>query len=133
MDHRDPIDWQTRALRSWHLAILRFALTRDNADRLGVIATATEIDRIGRPQDERVDFGFFRRTSTEICDAILHPNKSGADTRLQQYLTRIDDALLKRALRAVLNVEQPEQAIKRRSRAYSALWRTRGLPSRHSP
>jgi hypothetical protein len=132
MDQQGPVEWQARTLRSWHLAILRFALTRDNADRLGVLAIANEIDRLGSPQDEGAEFDFFRRTSTELCEAILHPNKAGAETMLQQYLARIDDALLKRALATVLDVKQDEQAsTKRRSKAYSALWRTRGLPSRH--
>ena len=45
-------------MRSWHLAILRFALTLDNADRLGVFAIAREIDRLHRPHDERMDFEF---------------------------------------------------------------------------
>jgi hypothetical protein len=42
----------------------------------------------------------------ELCEAILHPNKAGAETMLQQYLARIDDALLKRALATVLDVKQ---------------------------
>ena len=130
MNQERPIGWQIRTLRSWHLAILRFALTLDNADRLGVFAIAREIDRLHRPHDERMDFDFFRRTSTELCEAILHPNKTGAATILQQYLARIDDARLKRALATVIKVEQPAQAsTKQRSKAYSAIWR--GLPSRH--
>jgi hypothetical protein len=66
MDQEGPIAWQTRTLRCWHLAILRFALTLDNADRLGVLAIASEIDRLHGPHDERIDFDFFRRTSTEL-------------------------------------------------------------------
>lgn len=131
MDQQDPIEWQARSLRSWHLAILRFALTRDNADRLGMLAIANEIDRLGQRENERADFDFFMRTSTRLCEAILHPKEIGADTLLQQYLARIDEPELKRAVAAVLDLEHPEQAsAKRRSKAYSALWRTRGLPSR---
>jgi len=48
-----------------------------------------------------MDFDFFRRSSTELCEAILHPNKTGAETMLQQYLVRIDDARLERALAAL--------------------------------
>ena len=128
MDQEGPIRWQTRTLHSLHLAILRFALTLDNADRLGVLAIASEIDRPHRPHDEQMDFDFFRRSSTELCEAILHPNKNGAETKLQQYLARIDDAQLMRALATVIKVEQPEYT-KPRSKAYSAIWR--GLPSRH--
>jgi len=131
MDQQDPIEWQARTLRSWHLAILRFALTRDNADWLGMLAIAHEIDRLGHRENEQADFDFFRRTSTRLCAAILHPKEIGAETLLQQYLARIDDAELKRAVAAALNVEHREQAsARRRSKAYSASWRTPGLPSR---
>src|SRR5215831_2819741 len=78
MDQKGPIGWQTRTLRSRHLAILRFALTLDNADRLGVFAIAREIDRLHRPHDERMDFDFFRRTSTELCE--------DADSALNQII-----------------------------------------------
>ena len=34
-----------RTLRAWQLAILRFAVTLNNSDRLAVMAIASEIDR----------------------------------------------------------------------------------------
>ena len=39
-------EWHAKTLRAWHLAILRFAVTLDNADRLAVLAIANEIDRL---------------------------------------------------------------------------------------
>ena len=56
-------EWHARTLRAWQLAILRFAVTLDNADRLAVMAIASEIDRLGPQQDGSSDFNFFRRTS----------------------------------------------------------------------
>jgi hypothetical protein len=130
MDGRGQDEWGARMLRSWHLAVLRFAVTQDNADRLGLLAVANEIDRLGRSREDGMDFDFFRRTSRELCDAILRPNMTGAETLLRRYLARIEDARLKRAFAAAIEVGQPEQASKsRRSRAYSAPWR-RGLPLR---
>jgi hypothetical protein len=130
MDGQGLTEWRARMLRSWHLAILRFAVTRDNADRLGLLVVANEIDRLGRSYQDGMDFDFFRRTSTELSEAILQPNMPGADTLLRQYLARIEDARLKRALAAAIEVDQPEQASNcRRSRAYSAMWR-RGLALR---
>jgi hypothetical protein len=38
-----------KTLRAWQLAILRFAVTLDNADRLTVMAIASEIDKLGPP------------------------------------------------------------------------------------
>jgi hypothetical protein len=122
MDQQDPTDWQLRALRSWHLAILRFAVTRDHADRLGVLAVANEIDRLGMPESDCGEFGFFRRTSIELCEAILHPDQASRETTLRRYLARIDDLKLKRALAIVMDLEQLQQA-PRRSKPYSALWR----------
>jgi hypothetical protein len=124
MDGRGRNEWGARLLRSWHLAVLRFAVTRDNADRLGLLAVANEIDRLGKSRDEWMDFNFFRRTSTELCEAILRPNMKGAETLLQQYLARIEDARLKRAFATVIEVDQPEHAsTSQRSRAYGAPWR----------
>jgi hypothetical protein len=115
-------------LRSWQLAILRFAVTLDNADRLGVLAIANQIDRVGRQHETEPEFGFFRKTSSELCAAILQRGET-ADGMLRQYLAQIDDVPLKRALAAALEIEHGEPAsVKRRSKPATDLWR--GLSSR---
>jgi len=127
MDSQRLVDWQARMLRSWHLAILRLAVTRDNADRLGVLATAGEIDGLGGSHD-KPGFGFFRKTSSELCAAILKRDEA-ADAILRQHLTRVEDIRLRRSLAAALDIELPTQtAERRRSRIASSLWQ--GLPSR---
>lgn len=115
-------------LRAWQLAILRFAMTLDNADRLAVMAIANEIDRLGLQQAGKPDFSFFRRTSEELCAAILGPHKS-TSTVLRHYLACIEDDRLKRAFTAVIEANQPEAShagkpVKRDN----GLWK--GLPSR---
>src|SRR5258706_8195820 len=82
-------EWSARTLRAWQLAILRFAVTLDNADRLAVMAIANEIDRLGSRHDGKTDFSFFPRTSAELCPALLRPNELKS-TPLPQYLSRID-------------------------------------------
>jgi hypothetical protein len=98
-------EWRTRTLRAWQLAILRFAVTLDNADRLAIMAIASEIDRLGPERDRGPDFGFFRRTSAELCAAILQPNELTA-ALLHQYLARIDDDRLKRAFAGAIEADQ---------------------------
>jgi len=71
-------EWNARTLRAWQLSILRFAVTLDNADRLAVMAIANEIDRLGSQHDGKPDFNFFRRTSAELCAALLRPNELGS-------------------------------------------------------
>jgi len=44
-------EWHARTLRAWQLALLRFAVTLDNADRLAVLAIAAEMDRLHPVQD----------------------------------------------------------------------------------
>ena len=120
-----PNEWHAWMIRAWHLAILRFAVTLDNADKLGVFAIAAGIDRLGG-SDEKRQFGFFRKASTEVCASILRRNQT-ADATLRQYLAGIDDARLKRVFAAA--IEQPNTtAVKRRSKPENELWR--GLPSR---
>src|ERR1035437_416209 len=87
--------WHAKTLRAWQLAVLR--VTLDNADRLAVLAIAGESDALGPKHDSKPDFGFFRRTSTELCSAILRPNELSSAV-LRQYPARIDDDRLKRVL-----------------------------------
>ena len=122
MEQKLPSDWEVRALRSWHLAILRFALTREHADWLNVLAAAHETDRLGRPDHHGVRFEFFRRTSTELCQAILHREQASREPMLRRYLARIDNPKLKRALTLAMDLEPEERAAKR-PKPYSALWR----------
>jgi hypothetical protein len=121
-------EWHARTLRAWQLAILRFAVTLDNADRLAAMAIANEIDRLGLQHDGKADFNFFRRTSVELCAAILRPNKLTA-VILRQYLARVDDVRLKRIFAATIEADQPElPPVSKPLKRNDDLWR--GLSSR---
>jgi len=123
-------EWNARTLRSWQLAILRFAVTLDNADRLAVMAIANEIDRLGSQHDGKPDFRFFRRTSAELCAALLRPNEH-TPTVLRQYLARIDDDRLKRVFAATIETDEPKvPSISKPFKHDSGLWR--GLSSRRN-
>jgi hypothetical protein len=127
MCQQGSVEQHSKMLRSWQLAILRFAVTQDNADRLGVLAVANQIDRLGRLHEDETDFGFFRKTSSELCAAILQRDET-ADVILRQYLARIDDLRLKRAFAAALEIEHGDPASdKRRFKPAADLWR--GLTS----
>ena len=65
-----------KTLRAWQLAILRFAVTLDNADRLAVLMIAAELDGDRQKRDSKPEFGFFRKTSAELCAANL--SRSGS-------------------------------------------------------
>jgi hypothetical protein len=121
-------EWRAKTLRAWQLAILRFAVTLDNADRLAVMAIAGEIDRLGPSHDSKPDFSFFRRTSAELCAAILRPNEL-TSTLLRQYLARIDDDRLKRSFAAAMEADQPTvSSVAKPAKRDKGLWR--GLSSR---
>ncbi len=122
------VEWYAGTLRAWHLAILRYAVTLDNADRLAVLRIAREIDGLYPQQEGSTEFEFFRRTSAELCSAILQPNER-ATTVLQQHLARIDDDRLKRAFAAAIDASQPAVTqISRPARRRNDLWK--GLSSR---
>jgi hypothetical protein len=117
-------------IRGWHLAILRFAVTLDDADRLGVFAIAAAIDRLGDSYGAERGFGFFRKTSTEVCASILRRDQA-ADATWRQYLAGIDDITLKRVLAAAIAMEPPDTvADKERARPGNKLWR--GLSPRNN-
>jgi hypothetical protein len=121
-------EWHAKTLRAWQLAVLRLALTLDNADRLAVLMIAREIDRIDPRCGSNPDFGFFRRTSAELCAAIIRPTEE-ASAVLRQYLARIDDPRLRRIFAAAFDAEQPAAApIDKPFRRESGLWN--GLSAR---
>jgi len=132
MSQQETIERHAVLLRAWHLAILRFALTRNNADRIGVLAIANEIDRLGRPPRQvGAGFSFFHRESEELCAATLRQHKE-SDVILNRHLARINDAHLRRTLAVALEAppQKPDRA-RSRHRPNYALWR--GLSSRGSP
>ena len=122
------MEWYAGTLRAWHLAILRYAVTLDNADRLAVLRIAREIDGLYPRQNGSTEFEFFRRTSAELCAAILQPNER-APAVLRQYLVRLDDDRLKRAFAAAIDAVRPTVSpISRPALRRNDLWK--GLSSR---
>ena len=117
-------DWFAATLRAWQLAMLRYAVTLDNADRLAVLRIAREIDRLHPRQDGSSEFEFFRRTSAELCAAIQQPNER-SHAILQQYLVGLSDDRLKRALAAAIATGQQSTVspIHRIARQRNELWR----------
>lgn len=109
-----------RALLAWQLALLRFAVTMDNADRLALLAIAAELDAPGfRPA-----FKFFCRTSAELCHAIINPRHPSSDAVLQQHLKRSNGERLKRTLAAALPIDIPcTRKPAAAARAKRDLWR----------
>lgn len=123
-----PDECHAWMIKVWHLAILRFAVTLDDADRLAVFAIGAAIDRLGEGRGEKRQFGFFRKTSRELCASILRRNQA-AEATLRQYLAGIDDIKLKRVFAAAIAIEPPDTAaVKKRSRPENRLWQ--GLSSR---
>jgi hypothetical protein len=115
--------WHAKTLRAWQLAILRFAVTLDDADRSAVMAIASEIDRSGPQHDGRSGFGFFRKTSMELCSAILRPNELTTAV-LRQFLARIDDDRLKHIFAAAMEAGQPkETSVRKPFKRDESLWR----------
>jgi hypothetical protein len=119
-------EWHAKTLRAWQLAILRFAVTLDHADRLVVLAIAAEMDGLDPLQDRRSAFGFFRRISADLCTAILEPNERSS-TLLGEYLARINDKRLKRVFAAAIEADQPKlPSVSKPIKRDNGLWR--GLP-----
>jgi hypothetical protein len=100
-------EWHAKTLRAWQLALLRFAVTLDNADRLAVLAIAAEMDRLHPVQNGKPAFGFFRKTSAELCAAILQPNEHSS-MLLHQFLAWIDDERLRPVFATAIEADQPK-------------------------
>jgi hypothetical protein len=123
------LEEESRKVEEWLLAILRFAITREKADRAAVLATASAMDSFGVPPVHS-GFTFFVRTSTEICDLIAGGNNTANEAALHHQLSKIDNDRLRRALIAAVEIERPATArTGKLGRRYGDdLWR--GLPIR---
>jgi hypothetical protein len=53
------MEWYAGTLRAWHLAMLRYAVTLDSADRLAALRIAREIDGLYPRQDGAPSSSFF--------------------------------------------------------------------------
>jgi hypothetical protein len=129
MDSPLAIASHARLLRALHLAVLRFALTRENADRLSLFAVAGEIDKLGGSLQDRKVFAFFRKTSGELSAAILRRD-AAADAILRRYLAAVDDVRLRKTLCAALEFNDDGVSADKRRSAAASLWR--GLASRQT-
>ena len=98
-------EWQAQKVREWLLAILRFAVTMDQADLAAVQAIAIEMDRLGSYPDAAT-FAFFSRSSAEFCHAAANKDDPNSIVLLRRQLARIDDHRLRRTLEAALECEQ---------------------------
>jgi hypothetical protein len=107
MDAATAYDWQTRRVKNWLLAVLRFSVTFEGEDRSDVMARADDIDRLGFVA-RKPEFSFFLRTSIELCDAIENLAYAGRHEVLRRHLARIDDPRLRRAFSAAVVLEQRE-------------------------
>ena len=120
-------DWRDRKIREWLLLLLRFAVTREPADRFAVLSLAEELDSVG-PWWRPAAPSFFQRTSEEVCAAIGAAGGAQNVAVLQRHVTRIDDARLRRAFAAAVGFQRPnpQRAMKRARRKALDLWK--GLP-----
>ncbi len=113
-----------RTVRAWLLSLLRFAVTRDNDDRLAVLAAASEIDKLSAPQGRPGDFRFFHRTSIELCAAITDP-RPGQRSRIAPPSGANGDERMRRAFAAALELDQASVPVQRTAGTHSRnkLWK----------
>jgi hypothetical protein len=100
---------QAGKVRDWLLAIVRFAVTLEPADRQTVLAIAQEMDGLGFLPG-RASFSYFVRTSTSLCRAIADRDDPGRTAMLRRHLAAIGDRRLRRTTAAAIDLEGAQQA-----------------------
>ncbi len=110
------------ALREWLLAILRFAVTRDQTDLAAVRSMAYALDRLGSHPDT-TSFTFFATSSRAFCRAIAEQDDPHRATILRRELARIDDPRLRRTLEAAIEVTPDVVPKVKKKRDNSSLWK----------
>jgi hypothetical protein len=118
-----PPERRAAQIREWLLLLLRFAITHDPNDRAVVLSIANEIDSLGARRTQSAP-SFFRRTSGEVCNAIVTADDPKRGAILAKHVARIEDLRLRRAFQAAIGLAD------RRSQASASarqdLWE--GLP-----
>jgi hypothetical protein len=109
-------------MNDWLLALLRYAVTRDDADQSAVLVIAEAIDARG-PRSELRTFDFFRRTSLELCRAIGEDASPGRSAIIKRHLDRIENVRLRRAFAAAVDIESPQNAADSTKPHRPQLWR----------
>lgn len=97
-------DWRAARIRDWLLLLLRFAITRDPTDEAAALAMADEIDALGldwRPSAP----SFFRRTSAEVCKALVASDDAKRTAILKRFIAWIDEPRLQQAFQAAVGLE----------------------------
>jgi len=117
-------EWRAVQVREWLLLLLRFAITRDRKDEAAALATADELDALGQQWRPSAP-SFFRKTSGEVCKAIVAPDDPRRIYILKKHIARIDDPQLRRAFQAAADIEQTSASALFRAKRED-LWR--GLP-----
>jgi hypothetical protein len=111
----DSLDWRDRKVREWLLLLLRFAITWEPSDESAAHAMADELDSLGAEWRPFAP-SFFRRTSSEVCEAMRDPANEAKRVVLRRHLGRIVDLPLRRAFQAALALqEKPAQTAPRTS------------------
>ena len=126
MSNDNEADYRHRLmLQQWLLLILRFAITRDEADCAIIGEQSMALDAIGRTDGSA--FCYFSKTSQALCDAIRQSESKAAKTRLKQYALHIDNPRLRQAFLGAVGLhEQPlpkQHYARQRPPRSSDLWR----------
>jgi hypothetical protein len=128
MDMRIAINVRdVAALQAWLLALLHFAVTLGEADRMVALAAAAELDRPDAAPPGTPAHRFFYRTTADLCAAIIDPDAPASEAALQAHLERITDTRLQRAFAAAVDVKIAKKmsATKRAAKPVD-LWRGLG-------
>ncbi|QOG17061.1 hypothetical protein SAMN05192541_102541 [Bradyrhizobium arachidis] len=124
------VEGTQRLLHAWQLALLRFAVTRDEPDRLNVAALAAELDHLGGRRHADDSLHFFRRTSSQLCAAIGGQHQN-ADAILDGFCKQIEEPRLRLAFAAAIGMTHSDPAPSQlRPKRNPDLFR--GLPARRS-
>jgi hypothetical protein len=125
-DSAAQAECSTKKIMDWLLALLRYAVTLHDADKSAVLLIAVEIDKLGSRAEDPSAFKFFRRTSIDLCSAIMDKQNSKSSAILHLHLKRIDDCRLRRAFETAIEFGDNSQIVssvnKIRKRGSQELW-----------
>jgi hypothetical protein len=104
-DFASPEERQQQQIADWLLAILRFAVTRQEPDRMSALTMANDMDRPSAHAESN-SFAFFANTTKELCDVIANEHTPQRLRVLRQHLGRIGNRRLRAAIEAATGLQE---------------------------
>ncbi len=97
-------------VQDWLFLVLRYAVSRESADRQAILELAGTMDALGKSREQDA-FRFFRSQSERLCGAIAAPDTPGRRQMLMAHARRIGQPRLQQMFMLACHLDAREKSV----------------------